>query len=306
MFNPTIAPEPRINVLISKGWQDYTLLDTGNGQRLEKIGPYKFVRPAVQAMWKPSLGASEWQSVHGTFLPNRSESGGQWQMHKPVPASWEVSYKTLKFKAYLASSRHIGFFPEQAPHWDWIQQMISTAARPVRVLNLFGYSGVASLAAASAGASVTHVDASKKTVHIAKENQQLSHLADANMRWIIDDALKFLRREQRRGMKYDGIILDPPKFGRGPKGEVWEFFELLPVLLELCSQVISAQPLFFLLTAYAIQASSITIYNTVNEYIPFANGELSCGELTLEENSAKRLLSMAIYVRWQNHSTGNR
>lgn len=300
------VPEPHINLLISKGWQDYTLLDSGNRQRLERIGPYRFIRPAVQAMWKPGLAVSEWQTVHGTFLSNRSESGGQWQMHKSIPSSWEISYKSLKFKAYLSSSRHIGFFPEQAPHWDWIQQIISAATQPVRVLNLFGYSGVASLAAASAGASVTHVDASKKTIQIARENQQISHLTNANIRWIIDDALKFLRREQRRGTKYDGIILDPPKFGRGPKGEVWEFFEFLPVLLELCGQVLSTQPMFFILTAYAIQASAITLYNAVNEYLPFDKGELTCGELTLEEQSAKRLLPMAIYVRWQSASSSNR
>jgi len=302
MENSHLASEPKIHILVSKGWQDYTLLDSGNGRRLEKIGPYRFIRPAVQAMWKPKLETSQWQSAHGVFLANRSESGGQWQIQKPFPPSWEISYKALRFKAYLASSRHIGFFPEQAPHWDWIQQIISSSSKPVQVLNLFGYSGVASLAAASAGATVTHVDASKKTIQIAKENQQISRLSNSNIRWILDDALKFLRREQRRGVKYDGIILDPPKFGRGPKGEVWEFFALFPILLELCSQVLNPRPLFFVLTAYALQASAITIYNTVSEYLPLSNGQFSCGELALEEQSAKRLLPMAIYVRWQNNA----
>ncbi len=293
---------PKINLLISPGWQDYTLLDTGNGQRLERIGNYRFIRPAVQAMWKPALDEKEWLSVNGVFHPNQSENGGLWQFEKPVPPSWELSYRFLRFNAFLASSRHIGFFPEQAPHWDWIYQKVQESNKPVKVLNLFGYTGIASLAAASAGATVIHVDASKKTLQFAKVNQQISQLDQENIRWILDDALKFLRREQRRGMKYDAIILDPPKFGRGPKGEIWEFFDLLPQLLEACHQVLNPQPLFFLMTAYAIRASAITIFNTVNDLIPFPQGELTCGELALEEKSAKRLLPMAIYVRWQNHA----
>ncbi|MGB9585986.1 MAG: class I SAM-dependent methyltransferase [Anaerolineales bacterium] len=293
---------PNINVLVSKGGKYYSLLDSGDGKRLEQIGQYRFVRPAVQAMWKPKLSEADWNAIHAAFIPNHSESGGKWQMKKALPESWNITYKFLHFKAFLANSRHVGFFPEQSPHWDWIYQKVSTNPKPIRVLNLFGYTGIASLAAAAAGATVTHVDASKKTLQIAKENQQLSQLQNSHIRWIMDDAIKFLRREQRRGAQYDGIILDPPKFGRGPKGEVWEFFDLLPMLLELCNQVLSKQPLFFLLTAYAIQASALTLYNTVSDFIKFPAGELTCGELMLEEQSAQRLLPMAIYVRWQNRA----
>jgi 23S rRNA (cytosine1962-C5)-methyltransferase len=188
---------------------------------------------------------------------------------------------------------------EQSPQWDWIIETIQASRQPLQVLNLFAYSGLATLSAALAGAKVTHVDASKKIVQLARQNQALSGLTDRPVRWIVDDALKFLKREIRRGVRYDGIILDPPKFGRGPKGEVWEFFELLPNLLDLCRQALSPHPQFFVLTAYAVQASAISLYYAVQELLSFRHGALSCGELTLPEQSAGRLLPMAIYVRWR-------
>jgi len=200
--------------------------------------------------------------------------------------------------ARTSNSRHLGVFPEQSTHWDWIRDQITHAARPVNVMNLFGYTGMASLAAAKAGAQVTHLDASKKTVSYAKENQQLSHLADKPVRWIIDDALKFVMREARRGVHYDGIILDPPKFGRGPKGEVWEFFKMFPFLLQEIKPLFTPQPLFLVITAYAIRASALSLHFSIQELMKDYEGSLASGELVLIEKSAGRVLSMAITSRW--------
>ncbi len=287
-------------ILTATGWQEYTLLDSGNGLRLEQYGPFRLIRPAAQAMWRPALSESAWQAAEAIFQPGGGESGGQWHYPKtPLPESWQMSYRELKFQVFTGTSRHVGVFVEQSPQWDWVCETIQSAGQPLQVLNLFAYSGLATLTAAVAGAKVTHVDASKKIVQIARENQVLSGLADRPIRWIVDDAIKFLKREIRRGVRYDGIILDPPKFGRGPKGEVWEFFDLLPNLLELCRQALSPQPRFFVLTAYAVQASALSLYYAVQDHLSFRKGELSCGELTLMEKSAARLLPMAIFVRWR-------
>jgi 23S rRNA (cytosine1962-C5)-methyltransferase len=214
-----------------------------------------------------------------------------------------MQYKGLRFRAQAASSRHMGVFPEQAAHWDWMGGLIRRAGRPVQVLNLFGYTGLATLAAAQAGARVTHVDASKKAVSTARENQALSGLDDRPVRWLVDDVYKFVRREVRRGTKYDGIVLDPPKFGRGPEGQVWEFFESLPALLQECRQILSDRPLFVVLTAYAIRASALSAYYAVREMTAgfghkAPTGEVAAGELALVESSAGRLLSTAIFARW--------
>lgn len=294
------AQTVKYEILTATGWQEYALLDSGNGLRLEQYGRFRIIRPAPQAMWRPALDESAWQAAEAIFQPSGGESGGQWYYPKmPLPDYWQISYRELKFRVFTGASRHVGVFVEQSPQWDWIRETIQSVGQPLQVLNLFAYSGLATLAAALAGAKVTHVDASKKIVQIARQNQALSGLADRPVRWIGDDALKFLKREIRRGVRYDGIILDPPKFGRGPKGEVWEFFELLPNLLELCRQALSPHPRFFVLTAYAVQASAISLYYAVQELLSFHNGELSCGELSLKEQSAGRLLPLAIYVRWR-------
>jgi 23S rRNA (cytosine1962-C5)-methyltransferase len=209
-----------------------------------------------------------------------------------------MHYKDLHFRAQLSGSRHVGVFPEQATHWDWIAKLIREANRSVSVLNLFGYTGLATLAAAHAGAKVTHVDASKKSVTWARENQSLSNLDDRNIRWIIDDALKFVLRENRRQARYDGLILDPPKFGRGPKGEVWDCFEMLPRLLEHCHSILSSQPLFIVITAYAIRASALSLYYALSEMMKAEGGTLEAGELITLERSKGRKLSMAIFSRW--------
>jgi 23S rRNA (cytosine1962-C5)-methyltransferase len=307
--------QPKIDLLSSPKWTDYELLDSGDGQKLERFGSYTFVRPEVQALWMKSLPAEKWQAAHAFFQPTGEESGGHWQLQKKIPGKWEMGYplggengvegEELRFFAMTTPGRHLGVFPECAAHWDWMMGLIrkngqaSTAAgRSVNVLNLFGYTGLATLAAAAAGARVTHVDASKKSVSWARENQVLSKLAEKPVRWIVDDALKFIEREGRRGVKYDGIILDPPKFGRGPKGEVWEVYKSLPELLQACRRVLSDQPLFVVLTIYAVRLPAIHAYLTLGETMKGYGGKLECGELVTEEKSAGRLLSQAVYARW--------
>ena len=292
---------PKIEILYPTDWVDYELLDSGDGQKLERYGPYRFVRPAPQAIWKPILDDKIWLSSHGIFQPTKQESGGIWKFNQPLKENpWLMTYKQLQFQAFTGGSRHMGVFPEQAVHWDWIQSLIQQSDKPPQVLNLFGYTGLATLAAAKAGAQVTHVDASKKSIAQARTNQALSGLETRPIRWIVDDAIKFLRREMRRGHRYEGIILDPPKFGRGPKGEVWEFFELFAALLNECIDILSSRPLFIVVTAYAIQASSLSLYYALNQATQKIGGEISIGELALKEKSGGRLLSMAIYARWKS------
>jgi 23S rRNA (cytosine1962-C5)-methyltransferase len=323
---------PEIHLLPSPRWTDYELLDSGDGQKLERFGPYTFVRPEVQALWTRNLPSAKWDAAHAIFQPSGEESGGHWEFKKRVSEKWEMSYPLpplhppisdfrnggtgggLKFSAMTTPGRHLGVFPECAAHWDWMSASIhhrvhgehgenknisvNSAGSVVNILNLFGYTGLATLAAASAGAKVTHVDASKKSVTWARENQSLSDLDDKPVRWIVDDALKFVEREGRRGIKYDGIILDPPKFGRGPKGEVWEVYKSLPELLSACRAVLSDRPLFVVLTVYAVKLPAIHIHYALEEMTKGLGGTVECGELVTQEKSAGRLLSQAVYARW--------
>ncbi len=277
-------------------------MDSGNGQKLERYGPYEFIRPEPQAMWKPALKEKRWQSAHAVFQPTREESGGHWILKQPIEPNWVMRYAQLRFQVQTTAGRHLGVFPEQAAHWDWIRETIQASNRQTLVLNLFGYTGLASLSAAQAGARVTHVDASKKALQWARQNQELSDLSDRPIRWLLDDAMKFIQREARRGAQYDGIILDPPKFGRGPKGEVWEFFELFPQLLEACRAVLSPNPLFVIITAYAIRASSLSLHFSLQQTMDGLRGTISSGELALQEKSSGRLIPTAIFTRWS--STG--
>ena len=288
-----------LTLLESPGWKDYELLDSGNGLKLERFGPYRFVRPEAQAVWKPALSEAAWRDVHAVFQPTNEESGGHWGFKKPVDEKWSMTYAGIKFWAMTTPGRHLGVFPDVAAHWDWYSELIEKAHRPVKVLNLFGYTGLASLMAARAGAQVTHLDASKKSVTWARENQQLSGLEQKPIRWITDDALKFVEREGRRGVKYDGIILDPPKFGRGPKGEVWEIYESLPALLAACRVLLSDSPLFLALTMYAVRASGVHLYQSLDEMMRRFDGKIDAGELVTREKSAGRLLSQAVYARWE-------
>jgi len=287
----------------SPQWEDYELLDSGNSLKLERYGAYSFIRPEHQAVWKPALPVKEWDKADAVFQPSRDESGGRWSFQRHLEPAWRMRYQGLTFMARTSNSRHLGVFPEQATHWDWIRAVIDAYNQPVSVLNLFGYTGLASLAAAQAGAHVTHLDASKKSISHAKENQLLSGLGDKPIRWIVDDAVKFVLREARRGVHYDGIILDPPKFGRGPKGEVWEFFKMLPYLLEQIKPLFRAKPLFLVITAYAIRASALLLHYAIQEVMGSYPGKLSSGELVLREKSAGRILSMAITSRWSSSET---
>ena len=304
-----MSQSPTFTLLEAANWQDYELLDSGDGLKLERFGKYIFARPESQAMWSRALPLSEWNNAHAIFQPTPEESGGHWLEKKKLPDKWEMKYplpqlNELLFSVMTTPGRHLGVFPEVASHWDFMSGLIQKETRPVRVLNLFGYTGLASLAAAAAGAQVTHVDASKKSVSWARENQTLSGLSDKPIRWIVEDAIKYMQREEKRGMKYDGIVLDPPKFGRGPKGEVWEFYKLLPELLEACRQAFSDEPRFLLLTAYAIKASSVTLYHAVDEMMRKWDGSVEAGEVVLVDQSAGRNLSTAIFARWSSHEGG--
>jgi 23S rRNA (cytosine1962-C5)-methyltransferase len=303
---------PTLFLLDSPNWIDYALLDSGDGLKMERFGPYTFVRPEVQAMWSRTLPENEWSQAHAIFQPTSEESGGHWKFKKKVKEKWEMRYpltpgpspqgrgEYLKFWAMTTPGRHLGVFPECAAHWDWSAGLIQKAKQPIKVLNLFGYTGIATLAAAAAGAQVTHVDASKKAVAWARDNQALSGLSEKPVRWIVDDALKFVQREGRRGNKYDGILLDPPKFGRGPKGEVWEVYKSLPNLLEACRQVLSNKPLFVIAKVYAVQASAIHIGQALQDMMSNYEGNVESGELVTREVSAGRLLSQAVYARWSS------
>ena len=292
-------------LLESTNWRDYALLDSGDGLKLERFGKYVFARPESQAMWKHSL-TSEWKNADAVFIPSGEESGGHWDLKKKVDESWVLHYllpsnqSDIIFKVMTTPGRHLGVFPEVAAHWDWFSGLIANAKREVNVLNLFGYTGLASLAAASAGAKVTHVDASKKSVGWARENQALSKLTEQPIRWIVEDALKYVQREARRGVKYDGFILDPPKFGRGPKGEVWEVYKSLPTLLEACRECLSNNPLFVVNTVYAVRASAVHVAQAMEDMMNGFGGKIEMGELVTREQSAGRLLSQAVYARWEN------
>jgi len=291
---------PDIHVQIADHWVDYDLMDSGNGEKLEKFGRFTFRRPEAQAVWQPALSSAVWDKADAVFETTGEENGGHWKFRKTLPENWKMQYGPISFLAVAGSSRHLGVFPEQATQWDWVIERIHSADKPVKVLNLFGYTGLASLAAASAGAEVTHVDASKKVVAWARENQILSGLSEKPIRWIVDDALKFVEREARRNSQYDGIILDPPKFGRGPKGEVWEFFKLFPQLVSACGAILNKQPLFLVVTAYAVKSSALTLYGAVNELMAPRKGVLEVGEIASLESSANRIISNALYARWQS------
>jgi len=292
--------------LDSPSWQDYALLDSGDGAKLERFGPVVVSRPEAQAMWKQQLPQSAWRKADAQFFPSAEESGGHWQARQSMPERWEMRYplqalnKSLRFWVTTTPGRHLGVFPEMAAHWDWYAGLIAGQKRPIQVLNLFGYTGLASLACAAAGAAVTHVDASKKSVSWARENQRLSGLEQAPIRWIVEDALKFVEREARRGNQYEGILLDPPKFGRGPQGEVWEVYKALPSLLQACRAALAPQPLFFALTVYAVRASALHLQQSLDEMLAGLGGASDLGELVTRESGGKRLLSHAVYARWSN------
>lgn len=285
-------------LMVGEGWADFALLDSGHGRKLEQYGPHRFIRPEPQAMWTPRN--SDWRA-DAEFVPGSDEDGGgRWQFDRPVPREgWELGWNDVRFTASCTPFRHLGFFPDMAPVWDWMGERL--AGKPdAQTLNLFGYTGVGTLALSEYG-PVTHVDASKKSVAQARANAQLSGMSERPVRWIIDDAAKFTAREVRRGRRYDGIILDPPKFGRGPDGEVWRLEESLPGLINDCAQLLDADSRFLFLTVYAVRMSSLAIAGLLAEALKNLPGTIEHGDLCIREpGEGGRHLPTAIFARWKS------
>lgn len=279
---------------------DYALLDSGDGRKLEQYGPYRIVRPEGQAIWRPALPDREWGRADAIFTGNTDEEGmGRWQFPRnPLGETWPMKHDGIDYLGRFTSFRHVGVFPEQGSHWDHMADLIENARRPVKVLNLFGYTGLASLVAARAGAEVTHVDASKKAIGWARENQEVARLTNKPIRWIVEDAMKFAEREERRGSRYDIILFDPPAYGRGPKGEVWQLFEHLPALADICRSILTPKPLAVVLTAYSIRASFFAIHALMRDTFAGMGGAVESGELIIREKSAGRALSTSLFSRW--------
>jgi 23S rRNA (cytosine1962-C5)-methyltransferase len=285
-----------LQTLIGAPWRDYGLVDSGNGRKLERYGRFRFIRPEPQALWAPAQ--ADWQA-HGEFVPGSDEDGGgQWRFAEPVPRDgWPLAWQEVRFTAQTTPFRHLGFFPDMAPVWSWMRTRIADVAAP-ECLNLFGYTGVGTLALATAGARMVHVDASKKSVEAARGNAALSGMADAPVRWIVEDAAKFVAREGRRGRRYDGILLDPPKYGRGPTGEVWRLEEDLPALIAGCRALLDAESRFLFLTVYAVRLSALAIGEMLRQAFADLPGTVEAGELAVREEARGLALPTAIWARW--------
>ena len=299
-------PAERVPVILeTTGSDGFRLIDSGNGEKLEQYGPYRIVRPEAQAIWPKSLPDHVWQRVDAVFTGDTDEDGmGRWRFpREALGETWPLELLGVDFLGRFTSFRHVGVFPEQLAHWSWMKNEIEQAKRPLKVLNLFGYTGVASLVAAAAGAEVTHVDASKKAIGWARENQALSRLDRAPIRWICEDAMKFIQREARRGSRYDIILTDPPKFGRGPNGEVWHLFEHLPLMLDLCREILAPKAHGLVLTAYSIRASFYSMHELMRETMRGRGGVVESGELVIREagvdgDTSGRVLSTSLFSRW--------
>lgn len=297
----------KIEIFCSQDWLDYELLDTGEGEKLERFGKYVFARPCEGAIWKKTLSKKEWEEANGKFWSSKDGAKAGWKFKSKIVQKWEMEYKGIKFLASPTSFRHLGFFPEQAVHWDLIEEKIKKEKekmdRPIKFLNLFGYTGVASLFALRAGVEVTHVDASSLTLEWVKENQKASGIEKMPMRIILDDVLKFLAREEKRGNKYDAIIMDPPKFGRGPKGEEWKIEKDLPKLLAQVRKILSDKPLFIILNSYAIDSSSLSLGYALKDAVQDLGGEVKMGELCLLEKSNARTIPLSNTAVWLHKFT---
>lgn len=284
---------------IADHWKDYEVIDTSCGEKLERWGRYILLRPDPQVIWKTEKTVPEWNRLNGHYHRS-SKGGGEWEFYK-LPEEWTISYRGLNFRLKPFSFKHTGLFPEQAVNWDWCSERIREAGRPVKVLNLFAYTGGATLAAASAGASVTHVDASKGMVTWAKENAAASHLEDAPVRWLVDDCVKFVEREIRRGNKYDGIIMDPPSYGRGPKGEIWKIEESIYPFVELAAQLLSDDALFFLINSYTTGLQPAVLSYMLSAVIQKKRGgEVQSSEIGLPVSSNGLVLPCGATGRWFN------
>jgi len=285
-----------MNIAITKPNGGYALLDSGADEKLEQYGEFVFRRPDPQALWTKHLSEQEWKKAHASF--SRDGKKGDWDLKSGVPQRWPMEFADLKFWIRPTSFKHTGLFPEQSANWDWMRGIINKSGHPVSVLNLFGYTGGATLACAQAGAEVVHVDGSKVAIQWGKDNAALSGLDKKPIRWILDDARAFVKREIKRGNKYDGIILDPPAFGHGANKEVWKIEEDLVPLLQMCRSIMSEQPLFFLINGYASGYSAIAYENNLTELFG-ATGKYEKGELALAEKDSGRLLPCGIFARWQ-------
>ena len=286
---------------LSNEWKDYECIDAGNGEKLERWGKVIFRRPDPQAMW-PIENDDSWKKVDG-FYHRSNKGGGYWDFKKQLPDHWTVNYKDLTFKVSPTNFKHTGLFPEQATNWDFMMEKISNANREVKVLNLFAYTGGATMACSKAGAvEVVHVDASKGMTEWAKENMRLCHLENNRIRFIVDDCLKFVEREARRGNKYDAIVMDPPSYGRGPNGEVWKFEHNLHNLINACMKILSDKPLFFLINSYTTGISSTVLFNILKTTLePKYNGMVDAGEVGLPITKNNLVLPCGIYGRWQSN-----
>ncbi|HRK64577.1 MAG TPA: class I SAM-dependent methyltransferase [Terricaulis sp.] len=294
-------------ILIADDWRDYRILDSGNGGKLEQVGPYRFVRPEPQALWAPALAPGEWDNADAIFSPSAADDddGGRWRFNRELPQSWRIQWDDLTFLSRPTPFRHLAFFPEHSVHWRFARDCLKAHRGPQpEVLNLFGYTGLASLACAKAGAKVTHVDASKKAIGFARDNQREAGLENAPIRWICDDALAFVKRELRRGRRYDGVILDPPKFGRGPDGETWRLESDLPELLDACQALLRTDPNdrasakgFMIATVYAVRLSYIALDQAARQF--FAGGAWESGEMALPHSGRELVVPTAIFARWR-------
>lgn len=286
-----------LQTLIAEPWPDYALLDSGNGRKLERYGAYRFIRPEPQAMWGPA--ASGWDA-DGEFVPGSDEEGGgRWVFAREVPrGGWPLAWDDVRFTAQTTPFRHLGFFPDMSPVWSWMRERVADVDKPA-ILNLFGYTGVGTLAMAARGAELVHVDASKKSVEAGRANAKLSDLAEKPVRWIVDDAAKFVAREARRGRRYDGILLDPPKYGRGPEGEIWKLEEDLPGLIADCRKLLDDNSRFLFLTAYAVRLSALAIGELLGHALGDLGGAVEAGELAVREEARGLLLPTAIWARWR-------
>jgi len=294
MTGPLIAETPAL--MRTTGWADYTLVDSGGGRKLERYGPYHVVRPEPQCLWTPRLPAARWEAADAVFDPTDEDEAGRWRFRGSPVDSWELGWGQVKFLGRFTNFRHLAFFPERAASGDGLARARGGGGGQVRMRNLSGSPGVASLVAAAAGAQVTHVDASKQSVQRARENAALSGID--NVRWIVEDARRFVQREDRRGNRYDGIILDPPKFGRGPDGEVWRLFEDLPEMVRLCAGLLSDDASFLILNAYAARISGASMAGLMAEATANRAGRIDWGELALVEEAGDRQVGLSFFARW--------
>ena len=284
--------------LVAEPWDDYGLVDSGHGRKLERYGRFRFIRPEPQAMWPPATPS--WEADGDFIAASDEDGGGKWHLSRDVPrGGWHIRWEELRFTAQNTPFRHLAFFPDMAPQWDWMRDR---TAEGDEMLNLFGYTGVGTLALAAKGARVTHVDASKKSVEMGKANAFLSDMADRPIRWMVDDAVKFAAREVRRGRTYAGIMLDPPKFGRGPDGEVWRIEEHLPGLIAHCRALLSPESKFLVLTVYAVRMSALAIGELLTQALVDLGGTIEVGEMAVREEARGLLLPTAIFARWSRDS----